>query len=81
MLYHHTRPRPRFDIDTDQRQDLFIIRDYAARMRDYAAALNRWEITTTAEGDDEVIRLLSEANEEIEDVLSSISGKAARPNR
>lgn len=79
MQYRKTA-RARFDIDTDQRQDLSLIRSRAELIRDHVAALNRLEVKQAAEGNEEVIRLLSEALKELEDFLSSISGEAARPN-
>lgn len=79
MQYRKTA-RPRFDIDTEQRQDLFVIRSRAELIRDHIAALNRQEVKQAAEGNAEVIRPLDEALKELEDFLSSISGEAARPN-
>ncbi|MBS0353922.1 MAG: hypothetical protein JSR83_08460 [Proteobacteria bacterium] len=79
MQYRKTA-RARFDIDTDQRQDLSLIRSRAELIRDHIAALNRLEVKQAAEGNAEVIRPLDEALKELEDFLSSISGEAARPN-
>ncbi|MBS0354750.1 MAG: hypothetical protein JSR83_12735 [Proteobacteria bacterium] len=79
-MQYHKPARARFDIDTDQRQDISLIWSRAELIRDHIAALNRQEVKQAAEGNEEVIRLLSEALKELEDFLSSISGEAARPN-
>lgn len=79
MLYHHTRPR--YDIDTDQRQDLFIIRDYLERSKDLIAALNRLEVIATARGGEDIECLVAELRHEVTELYEGISGKAARPNR